>query len=137
MVTPADYVLQIKVHLLVSPVVASFTIVHEKVWPDRGYIRIRCVLTNGDLLEVAEYFVRQKDRCRTERYRYQWMEQTTRKLRRRWDNVEHYPGLPNFPHHIHLEDGSVVPGEELNIIQLLDELEREIARDKGKTSEAG
>lgn len=80
MATTADYVLQIKVHLLVSPIVASFTVIEEKVWPDRGYIRIRCALVNEDLLEVAEYFVQEQGECRPERYRYQWMEGKTRKI---------------------------------------------------------
>lgn len=101
-----------------------------KVWLDGGYVRIRCVLTNGDLLEVAEYFVQEQGDCRPERYRYQWMEGTTRKLRRRWDNVEHYPGLLNFPHHVHLEDGRVIPGERMSIIQLLDVLAGEIGHNR-------
>ncbi len=130
MATTTDYVLHIKVRLLISPIVASFTVVEEKVWSDRGYVRIRCVLTNGDVLEVAEYFVREQGECRPERYRYQWMEGGTQKLCRRWDNVEHYPGLPNFPHHIHRSDGSVAPGERLSIIQLLDVLEKNITQDK-------
>lgn len=126
--TAADYVLRLKIQLLVSPVVASFNIIAEKVWPDRGYIRVRCVLTNGDLLEAAEYFVCEGGKCRTERYRYQWMKGETRCLRKRWDNVEHYPGLPNFPHHIHTGRGEVLPGERMSIIQLLDILGQEIAQ---------
>lgn len=138
MATTADYVLQIKVHLLVSSAVASFTVVEEKVWSDRGYIRIRCVLTNGDLLEVAEYFVREDDECRPERYRYQWMEGKTQRMRRRWDNVKHYPGLPNFPYHIHMDEETVVPGERLSIVQLLGFLEKELAQQEDqKPSETG
>jgi hypothetical protein len=26
----------------------------------------------------------------------------------RWDNAPHYPDLPNFPHHFHVQDGSAV-----------------------------
>jgi hypothetical protein len=26
-----------------------------------------------------------------------------------WDNAPHHPDLTGFPHHVHLEDGSVVP----------------------------
>jgi hypothetical protein len=127
MITPAEYVLQLKTQLSLSPIVVSFTIVEEKVWPDRGYIRIRMTLSNGDFLEVAEYFVIQDGECVTHRYRYQWMDGQRRELRKRWDNVEHYPDLPNFPHHVHMGgEKNVEPGERLSIIQLLDVLAGEI-----------
>jgi len=127
MITPAEYVLQLKTQLSLSPIVVSFTIVEERVWPDRGYIRIRMTLSNEDFLEAAEYFVIQDDECVTHRYRYQWMDRQRRELRKRWDNVEHYPDLPNFPHHVHIGgEKNVEPGERLSIIQLLDVLAGEI-----------
>ena len=119
--------MQLKTQLSLSPIVVSFTIVEEKVWPDRGYIRIRMTLSNGDFLEVAEYFVIQDGERVTRRYRYQWMDGQRRELRKRWDNVEHYPDLPNFPHHVHIGgEKNVEPGERLSVIQLLDILAGEI-----------
>jgi len=127
MTTPIEYVLQLKARLVTSPVVASFTFVEEKVWLDRGYIRIRMALSNGDFLEAAEYLVLEDDQCITRRYRYQWMDGEQRKLHKRWDNVEHHPDLPNFPHHVHVgRKENVEPGKRLNIIQLLDVLAGEI-----------
>jgi len=127
MITPAEYVLHLKTQLSLNPIVVSFTIVEEKVWSDRGYIRIRMTLSNGDFLEVAEYFVIQDGKCVTHRYRYQWMDGQRRELRKRWDNVEHYPDLPNFPHHVHIGgEKNVEPGERLSIVQLLDVLAGEI-----------
>ena len=127
MITPAEYVLHLKTQLSLSPIVVSFTIVEEKVWPDRGYIHIRMTLSNGDFLQVAEYFVIQDGKCVTHRYRYQWMDGQRRELRKRWDNIEHYPGLPNFPHHVHVGgENNVEPGERLSIIQVLDVLAGEI-----------
>lgn len=128
MTTPADYVLQLKAKLVISPIVASFNLVEEKVWPDRGYIRVRMSLSNGDFLEAAEYFLLEDDKCVTRRYRYQWMDGERRELRKRWDNVEHYPDLPNFPHHVHVrKEENVEPGGRLSIIQLLDVLAGEIS----------
>ena len=43
MTSPVEYVLQLKTGLLLSPIVVSYTFVEEKVWPDRGYVRIRMV----------------------------------------------------------------------------------------------
>lgn len=127
MTTATEYVLELRAKLATSPIVASINIVEEKVWPDRGYIRIRMALSNGDFLEAAEYFVLEDDECITHRYRYQWMDGERRELHKRWDNVEHYPDLPNFPHHVHVRrEENVEPGERLSIIQLLDVLAGEM-----------
>ena len=46
---------------------------------------------------------------------------------KRWDNVEHFPGLPHFPHHVHMgEEAHVEPGRPLSILALLDMLEQEL-----------
>ena len=128
MTTPIEYVVQLKTKLAISPIVASFNVVGEKVWQDRGYIRIRIVLSNGDFLEAAEYFVLRDNDSITRRYRYQWMDGEHRELRKRWDNVEHYPNLSNFPHHVHVgKEENVEPGERLSVIQLLDVLAGEIS----------
>jgi hypothetical protein len=48
-----------------------------------------------------------------------------RQLIRRWDNAQHYPGLPNFPHHVHEgNERQVVPGRALSIIELMDLIEQ-------------
>ena len=131
MTAPAEYVLQLKTKLAISLIVVSFTIVEEKVWTDRGYIRIHMTLSNGDFLEAVEYFVLQDSGCVTHRYRYQWMDGERRVLRKRWDNVEHHPDLPNFPHHVHVgEEENVKPGKRLNVIQLLDALTGEISAEE-------
>jgi len=110
-----------------SSSIASISVVEECTLPDRGYFRARMMLSNGDFLEVAEYFVVAEGRCTTRRYRYQWMDESQQILRKRWDNVEHFPDLPNFPHHIHRGDESrVEPGLSLSIIELVDFIEQEL-----------
>ena len=129
MALPVEHVLQLKAKLVVSPLVATFTVVEEKVWQDRGYVRIRMTLANGDYVEAAEYFVLEDNECVVYRYRYQWMDSKRQELHKRWDNVEHHPGLPSFPHHVHVgREESVEPGKRLSIIQLLDVLDGEIPK---------
>ena len=70
MTTPADYVLSLKTRLTTSPSVDTFTVVEEKIWPERGYIRIRVTLSHGDFLEMAEYFVVEEGEHKTLRYRW-------------------------------------------------------------------
>jgi hypothetical protein len=126
---PQSYLTEIKAKLVASPVVASITVVEEYVLPDRGYFRARLTMTNHDFLEVSEYFAGEQGRCVTKRYRYQWMNESQQALKKRWDNVEHFPTLPNFPHHVHVGEGPrVEPGRSLSITELLDVIEDELGR---------
>ena len=122
-----EYLEDIKSRLIASNAIAAFTIVEELDFGDRGYFRARVTLSNDDFLENAEYFKIMENVVTTTRYRYQWMDCDRAKLRKRWDNVPHFPNLPNFPHHIHVEsEENVVSGNSLNIQELLDILEQEI-----------
>jgi len=124
---PREYLTGIKARLVASAMVASVTVVEEYALPDRGYFRARLGLTNQDFLEVAEYFVVEAGDCVTKRYRYQWMDALQTVLKKRWDNVEHFPGLPNFPHHVHVgEESRIEPGRSMSIMELLDVFEQEM-----------
>ena len=126
---PRAYLAEIKARLVASAVVAEVTMVEEYVLPDRGYFRARLNLSNHDFLEVAEYFVVVSGLCMTRRYRYQWMDETQSVLRKRWDNVEHFPGLPNFPHHVHVgEEEHVEAGRAMSILELITLMEQEQGR---------
>jgi Family of unknown function (DUF6516) len=116
-----NYLTAIKVKLLTSPLVKSFTVVKERSISDQGYFRARLSLNNGDFLEIVEFFNVKNGACITETYRYQWMDETKQVLRKRWDNVEHFPCLANFPHHVHiLEESNVYPSQTRSIIEIID-----------------
>ena len=117
--TPEAYVDMVLSELATSGVIASFEVAERWTSFDRGYIRVRARHVNGDFLELAEYFVLEDETPVTQRYRYQWMDEHRQVLRRRWDNVEHFPDLPGFPHHVHLADGRVTPASPLSILELL------------------
>ena len=122
-----EYIAEIQIKLLSSPAIVSFEVVKTRATVEGGYFRARLTLKNGDFLEIAEFFVVRSQICRTETYRYQWMDQTQKQLRKRWDNVEHFPDLPNFPHHVHvLEERNVLPSRSFSIIELIDQVERQI-----------
>ncbi|MEB3308956.1 MAG: DUF6516 family protein [Snowella sp.] len=113
--------------MVTSSIIISFSILEEQNIEERGYLRARLILINGDFLEVAEYFVITNNVCKTVRYRYQWMDQSQKELRKRWDNVNHFPNLPNFPHHVHIgSEDNVHTSESINILQLLSLLEDEL-----------
>lgn len=123
----ASYLTEVELALVGSPIVQEYEIVRFKINVDDGSIRLRAVLINGDFLEASEYFILRSGSRITVDYRYQWMDSTRMQLRRRWDSTPHYPGLANFPHHIHLDaEGTVVPGRVLSLLDLLKLLETEI-----------
>ncbi len=123
----SQYLENIKSRLISSNAIATFTIIEELDLGDRGYFRARVTLSNDDFLEVAEYFKITENVITTTRYRYQWMDCDRAKLRRRWDNVPHFPNLPNFPHHIHVgSEENVISGDLLSILRLLGILEQEV-----------
>jgi Family of unknown function (DUF6516) len=123
----AQYIAEIKAKLLASFAVSSVAIVKERALLESGYFRARLTLKNGDFLEVVEFFTVVNNRCITESYRYQWMDATQQTLRKRWDNVEHFPNLPNFPHHVHIgEESNVEPSCSINILELIDLIEKDL-----------
>ena len=123
----SQYLENIKSRLIASNAIATFTIIEEIDLGDRGYFRASVRLSNDDFLEIAEYFKITENVVTTTRYRYQWMDCDRTKLRKRWDNVPHFPNLSNFPHHIHVEsEENVISGDLLSILGLLDILEQEV-----------
>ncbi len=122
-----SYINEVKTRLATSTAIAAITVVTERELEDCGYFRARLSLSNGDFLEVSEYFIVRGDKIETVEYRYQWMDPAQQRLIRRWDNARHFPELPHFPHHVHVgEEKQVVPGQALSILDLIDLIEQEL-----------
>lgn len=125
-VSARSYVDQIKSALNGSPVVADWILINETILGNRGHIRVRLALTNGDFVEASEFFQIQTNGIQQQRYRYQWMDSTKTKLRKRWDNAPHFREIDTFPHHVHVEgEDNVLPSVMLGILDLLVLLEAE------------
>ena len=123
-----QYINEVKAKLNDSSVISSVEVVDERILFNRGYFRARLTLRNGDFLEIAESFTIQDKSCVTLDYRYQWMDETKQKLRKRWDSVRHFPDLPNFPHHVHIaEESNVQPSQSRNILELIELIEQELS----------
>lgn len=123
----AAYLNRVELALISSPIIVEYKFVRFWANTDDGYIRLRATLANGDFLEAAEYFVLVEGQLVTIDYRYQWLDEQKQVLRRRWDNTPDHPELANFPHHIHEgSDKTVIPGQVLSLIELLNLLESEL-----------
>ncbi|NKQ34470.1 MAG: hypothetical protein HF973_02520 [Chloroflexi bacterium] len=120
-----EYLNQIELALVSSPIVSTYKVTRRWANTDDGYIRLEIQLVNHDLMEAAEYFVLENDQIQTEDYRFHWMDQN-KQLRRRWDNAPHHPEVATFPHHIHDETGNIIPGQTMSIFDLLTLLENDL-----------
>jgi Family of unknown function (DUF6516) len=119
--------------LLSHPAIQTVELVRQVVNRLDGYLRVRCTLINGDFLEVALHVVLQDEQVCLDDYRYQWMNGDRSALRRRWDNSPHFPDLPDFPHHCHVEhEDKVEPAEALNLETLLEFIANHIAENNGE-----
>lgn len=122
-----QYISIVKTKLNNNSIISLVEIIDERVLLDRGYFRARLTLTNGDFLEVAESFTIKNKQHITLDYRYQWMDTCKQVLRKRWDSVKHFPGLSNFPHHVHIgSESNVEPGQSRNILEFIDFMESEM-----------
>ena len=118
-----DHFNAIEARLIASPIVAAFDVIRREVTPTDGKMRIRATLTDDGLLELFEYVVEEQGQLNLQKYSFHWQD-AKGELIQRWDNVNHYPDLPNAPHHAHLRDGSVqsVP-DEPRMMDTLDRIE--------------
>ncbi|MBD2604005.1 hypothetical protein H6G81_05545 [Scytonema hofmannii FACHB-248] len=119
-----QFITAVKEKLNTSPIILSLEIVDERILLNRGYFRARLILINEDFLEIAESFTIKDNQHITLDYRYQWMDGAKQILKKRWDSVKHFPNLPNFPHHIHIDsESNVEPGQSRSIIEFIDFME--------------
>ncbi len=122
-----QYISAVKAKLADSPIIVTVEIVDERILLNRGYFRAQFTLTNSDFVEIAESFTFQDNQLITLDYRYQWMDASKQVLRKRWDSVKHFPDLPNFPHHVHIDsESNVEPGLSRNILELIGFMEFEL-----------
>jgi hypothetical protein len=75
-----------------------------------GFFRARVKMANGDLLEIAEFFVLEANAITVGNYKFHWQD-SQGCLIKRWDNAPHHPEVKGFPHHLHdSSEENVMPG---------------------------
>ena len=114
--------------LIQSPAIARYTVLKQNVTRRDGRIRVRALLTDGGLLEFAEYIaVIEAQQTASHTYTFHW-QNAQQQLVRRWDNVNHFPTLPYTPHHIHQADETVIGNPHLPTLEtVLAEIENSLA----------
>ncbi len=109
--------------LFINFAISSFKVLRRETGEDDGYIRIKCKLTNNDILEFAEYVQVRKDKIYLETYSFHWQD-AKGNLIKRWDNVPHHKKLDTFPHHIHLLKSRTINSNPMTLKNVLREIEK-------------
>ena len=121
-----QYFNDILAQLSSSAAVVSFRIVRRRMRDRDGYLKVRCVLTNGDFLEFSEYVILSKEDIRIADYSFQW--QNSGSLIKRWDNTRHHAQISTFPAHVHIgTDKHVQESPPMNLERVLEIIEGEIS----------
>lgn len=81
------------------------------------YVRGVLTFANGYELHIAEYVITEPTILRT-KYRYHLQNQAS-DLIARWDNAPHHRAVGTFPHHLHLDDGSIHSSSAMDIATVL------------------
>jgi hypothetical protein len=124
--TVSAYLDDVERAFLLSPVVRSVQVREREERLQEGFIRLRAVLSNGDLLEAFEFVVATSDALQTLTYRIHW-QQRDGQLKRRWDNAPHHKEVPTFPHHVHVGPAEhIEPSEPMTLLKVLVLVEGEI-----------
>ena len=103
--------------LILNELVDSFKINREISGHNDGFIRVKCRLSDGSILEFAEYAQVVSGKIYRKTYGYHWQ---TRKgtLLKRWDNAPHHPEIATFPDHLHNGD-AILESKPMTLAQVL------------------
>ena len=119
--SPSKYLESLRVAIDASSIVTSHRITRQTISEVDAHIRAIVTFEDKSRLELMEYVrTTTGGGIEVNRYSFHWMDADNH-LRARWDNAEHYPMLPNFPHHRHDGDEkNVLPGEPMDLFKVLD-----------------
>ena len=118
--TSDEYLAEIHLALVEGRIVASYTVVRQRVTSQSGHLRVRIELINGDFLEASEFFRLTSEGIKVIDYRHQWINGERTVLHKRWDSAPHQTNLKNAPYHRHEgSNGRVVPDRPRSIQEIL------------------
>jgi hypothetical protein len=119
-----DYFLEIKLSLLFSTIVKSFRVIGERISERDGHLRIKCTLSNDDILEFSIFAEIIDNITVIDNYSFHWQRENG-KLLYRWDNTPHHPEIRTHPHHLHIKEENNVksssPQELQNILNFIEQ----------------
>ncbi len=125
-----DYLDTMERLFLLSLVVMSFQVREREERFQEGFIRIRAVLTNENILEAFEFVVGIHEEIQIKTYRIHWQSEVG-ELKRRCDNASHHQDISTFPHHVHYgSEEEVKPSEPMTICKALAGISEELKQEE-------
>ena len=110
--------------LALSPVVKSQDVRSEKRTPSEGYLRGDVLFKDGSRLHFRELVTTEPGIQRIS-YTYHY-QSATGKMIFRYDDLDHFPGLPSAPHHKHSGEKDVIAADAPDLQFVLHEIEQMI-----------
>lgn len=109
---------ELKLYLVINPIVKSVEIISEEIGGKEGYLRVIIGLPDDSVIHCFEYVLFDES-IGISKYSFHWQD-VAGNLICRWDNAPHHPELDNFPYHVHTKD-KVSASSEMNIRTILRE----------------
>ena len=123
-----EHIESLRGELIRNPAIASFRFLQEYVNEGIGFYRIRAILINGGLLQLAERFEYDSHGLRFGKYSFHW-QSASGALICRWDNAPHHAEISTFPHHMHeLDESNVLPHEPADVFKVLRGIEQRLGK---------
>lgn len=109
---------ELKLYLVINPIVESVEAISEKIGEKEGYLRVIIGLPDDSVIHCFEYVLLDES-IGISKYSFHWQD-VAGNLICRWDNAPHHPELDNFPYHVHTKD-KVSASSEMNLRTILSE----------------
>jgi hypothetical protein len=109
---------ELKLYLVINPIVESVEVISEKIGGKEGYLRVIIGLPDDSVIHCFEYVLFDES-IGISKYSFHWQD-VAGNLICRWDNAPHHPELDNFPYHAHTKD-KVSASSEMNLRMILSE----------------
>jgi len=111
-----------------STIVAAYKISIDKRTEDIALISGKVDFRDGSVLDFKEFVENTKRGI--EKYKYSYNYRNSKETVFRYDNAPdpNARGLKSFPHHKHTADGGIDESHEVEIIDVMDEIEKIITR---------
>ena len=109
---------ELKLYLVINPIVRSVDIISEEIGGKEGYLRVIIGLPDDSVIHCFEYVLFDES-IGISKYSFHWQD-VAGNLICRWDNAPHHPELDNFPYHVHTKD-KVSASSEMNLRTILSE----------------
>lgn len=119
-----NYVVQLESVISSSPLVASYNITIDRKTNDIAFLSGTVEFRDGTTLDFKEFIENKEGGIEKYMYAYNYRSRSTAIFR--YDNSPdpRAKKLETFPHHKHLKSDEIIASQEINLIDILEEIER-------------